>query len=318
MVGLGQKTDKVSLKNGDVVTGEIKYMRFAKLTIDQDGPGKIDIKWEEIVRIRSAKTFQVTMEDGRVIVTALDSIFFDAQQNSLDDIVEIIWIKAKFLQRLSGDVNIGANYAKSSDIFTFNFTGSINYRVPKNELTLKGTSVLTNSSSDTSVSVKQDANLNYYRKLENSFYIGSNLGWEQNTELGLNNRFSFNGVGGKILISDNHNRMLTGMGLSFNEEQSNENKEYTSNLEALAVISYKRFYYSFPKLSIDAQYLIFPSVSDWGRIRMNFQLNTSIEILKDFNVGLSFYDSYDSRPPAGAASKNDFGVNFTIGYFFGK
>jgi hypothetical protein len=89
-------------------------------------------------------------------------------------------------------------------------------------------------------------------------------------------------------------------------------------VEGLAVITFKRFYYSFPKLSVDAQYTIFPSLSDWGRIRMNFQVNTSVEIFKDFNVGLSFYDNYDNRPPAGAASKNDFGVNFTIGYFFGK
>jgi len=293
-------------------------MKFAKLKIDQTGPGKIDIKWEEIVKIRSDKTFQVTMEDGRVLLTTLDSIFFDAQQNSLDDIIEIIWIKGKFRQRLSGDVNVGANYAKSSDIFTFNFSGSINYRVPKNELSLKATSVHTNSSDDSSVSVKQDVNLTYYRRLQKSFYVGSNLGWEQNTELGLNNRFSLNGVGGKILISDNHNRLLTGMGLSLNEEQSNEIKEYTTNVEGLAIINFKRFYYSFPKLSIDAQYSFFPSLSDWGRIRMNFQLNTSIEIFKDFNVGLSFYDIYDNRPPEGAASKNDFGINFTIGYTFGK
>ena len=235
-----------------------------------------------------------------MLVTKLDSIFFDAQQNSLDDLVEIIRIKGKFLQRLSGDVNIGANYAKSSDIFTFNLSGSITYRVPKNELTLKGNSVLTNSSDDTAISVKQDINLTYFRTLEKSFYLGSNVGWEQNTELGLNNRFALNGVGGKILVSNNHNRLLTGMGLSLNEEQSNQNKTYTTNVEGLAVITFKRFYYSFPKLSVDAQYTIFPSLSDWGRIRMNFQVNTSVEIFKDFNVGLSFNDNYDNRPPAGA------------------
>ena len=42
------------------------------------------------------------------------------------------------------------------------------------------------------------------------------------------------------------------------------------------------------------------------------------EIFKDFNVGLTFYDLYDNRPPEGAVSKNDFGVNTTLGYVFGK
>lgn len=318
MMGLAQKTDKVWLKNGDVVTGEIKYMKFAKLTIDQTGPGKINIKWEEITRIRSEKTLQVTLQDGRVLITKLDSVFFEVQQNSLDDIIEIIWIKDKFLQRLSGDINLGANYAKSSDIFTFNLNSSITYRVPKNEVNFKGNSVITSSASDTSRSLKQDIMLTYYRRLERSFYTGGSLGWEQNDQLGLNNRFSVTGVGGKILMSNNRHRLLTGLGLSFNQEQSNETKDYTKNLEALAVIQYKEFHYSFPKLSIDAQYAFFPSLTDWGRVRMNFQINTSIEIFKDFNVGLSFYDNFDSRPPAGAASKNDFGINFTIGYFFGK
>ena len=159
-----------------------------------------------------------------LLLAKLDSILFDEQQNRLDDIIEIIWIKEKFLQRLSGDVNIGANYAKSSNIFTFNFSGAITYRLPKNEFNLKGNSVLTNSSADSSVSIKQDVNLSYYRRLERSFYLGSNLGWEENTELGLKNRFSLNGVGGKVLISNNHNRLLTGIGLSLNKEQSNKTK----------------------------------------------------------------------------------------------
>ncbi len=44
--GLAQKTDKVSLKNGDIVTGEIKTLKFGKLRFDMTGPGIIEIKWE--------------------------------------------------------------------------------------------------------------------------------------------------------------------------------------------------------------------------------------------------------------------------------
>jgi hypothetical protein len=39
LIGYAQKTDKVFLKNGDVVTGEIKSMKLAKLTFDMNGPG---------------------------------------------------------------------------------------------------------------------------------------------------------------------------------------------------------------------------------------------------------------------------------------
>lgn len=314
----GQKTDKVFLKNGDILTGEIKNMKFAKLSYDITGPGLIQIKWEEVIKIRSDKRFRVTTKRGIVLITSLDSVFFETNLYSLDDIIEIVRIKDKFLQRLDGKVDLGFNYAKSNDNLQFNFGSSITYRESKNETNLQLNSVISHSSKDTLASKKQDAVLEFLRKLKNSYYIASNIGWQANTQLGLNNRFSFRGGGGKIFISDNHRRLLTGTGLSFNLEQSNQSTEYKTNLEALVVIQYKQFRYSSPKVSIDAGYTIFPNLSEWGRLRMDIQLNAKVEIFKDFNVGISFYDLYDNRPPAGAASKNDFGINFTIGYEFGK
>ena len=43
LMGLAQKTDKVVLRNGNLITGEIKNMKFAKLSYDVDGPGTISI-----------------------------------------------------------------------------------------------------------------------------------------------------------------------------------------------------------------------------------------------------------------------------------
>ena len=317
-MGLAQKTDKVSLKNGDIITGEIKSMKFAKMKFDMTGQGTIDIKWEEIVRIRSAKIFQITMQKGEVLITTLDSLFFETQQATLNDIVEIVRIEDKFFQRVYGDINLGFNYAKSSDNSQFNFSSSITYRKPKNETTLKINSVLTHNSKDTSVSRKQDAGIDFYKVLKNSFYWNTLFGWQQNTQLGLKNRFLINGSAGKILINDNQKRLLTGAGLSFNLENTSDTAGYKKNLEGVVVIQFKKFRYSTPKISIDAQYIIYPGISDWGRIRMDFQLYTKIEIFKDFNVGLSFYDLYDNRPSSTAASKNDFGINLTVGYEFGK
>jgi hypothetical protein len=317
-IGLAQKTDKVTLRNGNMLTGEIKSMKFAKLLFDVDGPGKIDIKWEYIVKIESNKTLQISMRNGDVYVTTMDSLFSVAPYAMLDDIVEIVRIKDKFIKRLDGSVNLGFNYAKSSDNAQFTFSSTTTYRKPKKETTLKLNSVLTHNSADTVVSRKQDATIDYYRKLKNSWYANALFGWQQNSQLGLKSRFLLSGSGGKIIINSNQQRLLTGAGLAFNLEDRGDSTGYKSNLESLFMIQYKKFRYIFPKISIDAQYLLYPSLSDWGRVRMDLQVNTSYEFFKDFNVGLSFYDSYDNRPSAKAASTNDFGINFTIGYIFGK
>ena len=318
LTGMAQKTDKVYLKNGDVITGEIKSLKFAKLSFDMDGPGLVQIKWEFIVKVTSDKKFQVTMRNGDVLITKVDSLFFETKHAGLNDIVEIVQIKDKFLQRLDGDINLGFNYAKSNSVLQFNFSSAITYRKPKVETTLKLNSVISNNAKDSIFTKKQDATIDLFRKLKNRYYVNGVFGWQQNTELGLENRYLLSLGGGKIFINNNHQRLLTGTGLSYNVEQSSGTAAYTKTLEALAVIQFKEFRYSTPKISLDAVYTIYPGLTDWGRVRMDMHLTTKLEVFKDFFVGLTFYDIFDNRPPSGASSKNDFGINFTIGYEFGK
>jgi hypothetical protein len=318
LAGYAQKTDKLFLRNGDVITGEIKSMKLAKMSFDMSGPGIISVKWEEVVHVKSEKIFQVTLGNGVVLVTKIDSLFFQTQNAGIQDIVEILQIRNRFLKRMSGDINLGFNYNKSSDIVQFNFNSSITYRIPKVEANFKLNTVLSRSSSDTVLAKKQDATASVLRNLRRRYYVMGYLGWERNTELGLENRYLISGVGGKKLLTDNHKRLLTGAGLSYNREKFNDKNEYVGNLEALAVVEFKRFRYVFPKINIDAQFSVYPSLSDWGRIRMNLQTTTSIEIFKDFSVGLTFYDNYDNRPSSDATSQNDYGLTLNIGYFFGK
>ena len=128
---VAQKTDKVYLKNDDVFTGEIYDMKFAQLNFNMTSTGTVQIRWVEVVKIQSDKIFQVTLQDGRVLVTKLDSAFFEKQKLVLDDITAIVKIKDKFLRSLQGNINLGFNYTKSSDILQFNFNSTTTYIKPK-------------------------------------------------------------------------------------------------------------------------------------------------------------------------------------------
>jgi hypothetical protein len=314
----GQKTDKVVLLNGDTLTGEILSMKLGMLTYKMDGPGTISIKWEYVTGIASVKVFDFTLRNGEIIVSNLDSLFQSHRHINLNDIIEIIPIKDRFLARLIGDVNLGFNYTKSNSILQSNFSGNITYVIPKREISLKLNSVLTNYGKDTSLTKKQDVIGNYMRNLDKNFFWDLSLGWQQNTELGLSSRYLVSGTFGWQPLTDNHNRLLAAGGLSYNQEQSVETGQFSGNLDALFTVNYKRFYYSTPKLSINASYLIYPGLSDWGRLRMQADLNVSVEIFKDFQTGLVFYYSYDNKPPEGSLSTNDYGILFSIGYVFGK
>lgn len=315
----GQKTDKVFLINGDILTGEIKNLNLAKLKFDMDGPGVIDIKWEKVIAVRSTRLFEIGLQSGELLVSQLDSAFFAEHSIEVNQIVEMYPISKKFIRRFSGNISTGVNYTKSSDILEFNFSGTVTYRIPKFELSLVTNSFVTNPSGDSSNSTKeQDVRLNnvfYFGKL---FLAGGAIEWQQNTELGIKNRFSLKAYAGKVLMLDNHNRLVSYVGLSLNREQAITTEEYTTNLELPIGGTYRRFFYSFPKQSIDAVFNMYPSLSDWGRIRLEFSLKTSVEIFKDFSTGLTFYDKFDNRPPEGAVSQNDFGIALTVSYKFGN
>jgi len=313
-----QKTDNVKLKNGDTLTGEILSMKLGILTYKMDGPGTISIKWEYVTAIYSNKVFDFTLRNGEILVCRMDSLFNTYHLHSLDSIIEIIPIKDRFLNRMVGDVNLGFNYTKSNSILQSNFTSNISYVIPKKEFNLKLNSVLTNYGKDTSLTTKQDVIASFMRDFSKKYFWATSLGWQENTELGLASRYLVTGAVGWQPLTDNHNRLLASAGLSYNQEQSIETGQFTGNLDALFEIAYKRFYYSTPKLSIDADYLIFPGITDWGRIRMQADLNVSVEIFKDFQTGLVFYYSYDNKPPEGSLSTSDFGLMFTVGYVFGK
>ena len=60
----------------------------------------------------------------------------------------------------------------------------------------------------------------------------------------------------------------------------------------------------------------YPSLSDFGRQRIQFDAAFKRELWKDFFVSLNGYNTYDSRPPNPNANTNDVGVVWSIGWTY--
>jgi hypothetical protein len=58
------------------------------------------------------------------------------------------------------------------------------------------------------------------------------------------------------------------------------------------------------------------ALTDWGRVRGNLDVQVKREIIRDFTVGLTVYDSFDSRPATEGAAKNDWGATVSLGWTF--
>ena len=68
---IAQKTDILTLRNGDVITGEIKGLNRNKLEFSTPRMSTVYIEWQEIARINSDKVFQVELITLDLIVVTL-------------------------------------------------------------------------------------------------------------------------------------------------------------------------------------------------------------------------------------------------------
>jgi hypothetical protein len=65
---------------------------------------------------------------------------------------------------------------------------------------------------------------------------------------------------------------------------------------------------------VSVQY--YPSLSELGRHRLQFDGAVKREFFKDFIVSLNVYDTFDSRPPNADFDQNDVGVVLSVGWTY--
>jgi hypothetical protein len=92
--------------------------------------------------------------------------------------------------------------------------------------------------------------------------------------------------------------------------------ERTGNVEGLLQFRSSYYVYDTPKTNIDVSLQYYPSLSDVGRHRLQFDSSVRREIVKDFTVSLNVYDTFDSEPPNEGFARNDVGVVFSLGWTY--
>lgn len=321
------RTDVIILDNGDKITGEIKTMDMGTLTYKTDDMGTIQVDWSKVVSIRSKNTFEIKLSNGMIYYASPDTIStpgmvalvtqftpdYVAIEVNLYEIVNIVRIKNIVWSRFSGKYSMGLGLKKADNTSTFNFNATTTYRSKKifSQLNL----VSNRSKVDSGrINSNQNYDLNLYRQFKTYWYTGGSVSFEQNTELGLDLRGLLSAEIGTFLIKNNLQELMAGGGLQATKEWTSDG-EVNDYFEGKIRLSYKIFKFQHPKIDVISSFLAFPGLSNWGRIRTEFNANASLELFKDFFFGLNAYHKFDNRPAVGA-SKSDWGFNTSLGYSF--
>ncbi|MFC2106797.1 DUF481 domain-containing protein [Bacteroidota bacterium] len=319
----GQKTDTIKIFNGNIITGEIKNLEHGLLTYKTDDIGTVQVKWDKVIQISSKQNYEIELDNGNLLY---GSFRFSKEENKvilitgpvineilLIRIIGITPLKNKFWARFDGSFDIGVNYTKSNELAQLNFGSNFRYDAKKitNTISYNGTFTAQKRNNPTR---RQDFSYNFYYALKKKWDVGLVASLQQNSELGILLRLLGGGGAVNNFIQSNRDILKGTGGLVINQEWSDDNKSSSSNLEGLLALTYDRFKYDSPKIDLRSGINFFPSITDFGRIRTEFETNLKMEILKDLFWNLRIYFSNDNKPPDPAASKSDYGFTLSFGY----
>ncbi len=338
-----QRTDKVVLRNGNEITGEINKLDRGKLEYSTDDMDRVYIEWAMIDRIASKDRFHIELVDGRAYFGSIEEASEPGRmvivgntmrfgpvglrskektdiriEEDLLSVVRITPMESQFFERLKGYLDAGFGYQKANNLLTLSLGSDLTYHARRWEFTFTASSYYSKQE-EASSTRRHNFSLGGRRFLPKRWSGNVLTRVEQNKELNLDLRASLALAAGRYLIQNNQVLLLLAGGLSGNSEKYADTDSPTLNLEALAALHVETFRYNDPEMDISGSLRIFPSITDLGRIRIEFEARVDYEIFNDFYTGLQFFDNFDSRPPGQEAEdtvKNDLGIEATISWKF--
>jgi len=321
---VAQRTDVVELKNGNLITGEIKELSKGKLKYKTDDMGTIYVEWEKIARLVSASYFQFELDNGnrlygqipppgdngRLVIVLTDTI-----RVSLGRVVGMMPIEQTFWSRIDGSLELGFSFAKANENLQISFFGEVTYT---------GRKWGGGFSYDAYRQKQEDVDevsRNTGRVTGERFFNGPwdglvFLQLETNTQLSLDLRTTLAATGLYDLVRGTSSRLYAAGGLGFLNEQFTGSTSSNQALQLITAAHYEYFRFHDPEVDISADVSFSPVITDLGRFLITGNFKGKYEILTDLYIALTFFATYDTDPPDTTAEKADYGTSLSLGWKF--
>lgn len=325
-VARADKTDVVILTNGDKVTGEIKNLEAGQLEFSTDTMGTVYIEWRFIDEIISSKYQNVETTTGERYLGRMQKpdegegieLVTDHGPMELEpsEVVAAWPVEATFWDKVNLDLSAGIDYAKSTEITNLNLAASFSYLTENRLFEAAGSSYVTRQpGEDEGEQSKQTLTAAYQYFLPDLKFRVAMAGMESNEALGVNLRVYAGGGLGRYFTKTNRTWFTGTAGLMVSRENPDQ-ADSEANLEAVGDLRHRFFRYAHPKRTWDTQLTVYPSLTDFGRVRADFTSTFKLELVSDLYWSMQAYLNYDSDPLTEDAERTDYGVTSSVGWTY--
>jgi hypothetical protein len=318
-------TDTVIIDNGDQLTGEVKSLERGLLRFKTDATGTISIEWHNVAFLTSTQNIQVETVEGLRYLGALYrseeasviTVETEAGPISLDAsrVVKMSPIEDTVEDRLDGDIYAGYSFTKATEVQQLNAGFNIDYRTELRNYSLTVDATLSDTGADKS-NQRINGLLEYTRLWNDRWLTNGILNVQRNDELGIDLRTWIGGGGGRIVARTNESAVIIDGGLAFSRENVTGGLESEDSVEAYGRIRWDWFHLDFPELDLTTSFIVFPSLTESGRVRGDLDATFRWEFIEDLSWRLSFYNSFDTNASDPDASSTDYGVNTSLSWEF--
>ena len=322
---LDEYNDKVYLKNGDRITGNIKELDRGKLRVKTTTMDTIYLNWVDVESVESNTYLRIAKTDGTFVYGRVQKSDMTENLRILDSgktteipTLEIasakpIRVGESFWHRIEGDASAGIDYKKASEILLINVASNLRLRQEKYELEFSFNWNETSQSEEDNSS-RAELSGDYTRFLKDRWFWKGSAALERNQELGLDLRTILSGTAGKYFIQTSTMRFEVAAGLAASLEDRTDGTKQ-DGLEGHIRSSFDLYVLNIPMTRLTANVNVFPGITESSRIRVNTNIKLRNEIFRDFFWDLTFYSNYDNQP-AEFAQREDFGIVTSLGATF--
>ncbi len=317
--------DVIVLANGDRLNGEIKELDRGDLWFNPEyAEAVFVIDWAQVVEIDSTRRFAFQLSDGRRFIGSCRSdpsapgtlIITEAGGDtpvSAQSVISMRAVDADILGRLSVDIAFGYSFARANTNHQLTLRSSAVYLEEAWELRASG-DTLQNRVDDGADTLRTNSTVGYTRFLRGQWFAIGAAGFLQNEEQSLDLRSTIVAGVGRFLRRTQwfDSRLIFGGGWTSEKFLDDEDSRFNS-AEGLLGLMFDAF--DVGDLVFKTVALVYPSLSDMGRVRIDFDVDMKWELISDLFWSTGYFHNYDSEPRA-ETSKNDFGVTTTFGWSF--
>ena len=302
-VAIWAQKDSVKLKNNDVLVGEIKTLNKSVLTFKTSYSDKdFKIDFNDVISLSTSELCVVYLTNrnnitgrikqlspGKVRIISKEGVAYDV---AISEIIQLQEINEKFWSRFSGALDVGFNLAKTNNNRQLTYAGNLKYSSDKWNSKFDF-NVLYSERDDTERIERKTMSLVSQRYVK-QWYVSGEVSYLQSTELGIKNRITPNVGLGRLLIVTNRLYWLVGTGITYNIEDFFDTQLNKQSTELQLLTQFDMF--NFEKLNFTTKVMGFPSLSEKGRFRLDYNFVLKYDLPYDFYVKAEFTLNYDNQP----------------------